>query len=99
MNYSDSKYIIFTNKEHILPNNAIKDIFRTIRMDNMNLAIGTHNNHQLPLTSIYSKLFKKEFIDDNNIRFKSDCDGECVLDDEVLNLNGILYTDVVVIKR
>ncbi len=93
-------YVMFTDNKHILVNNSVKKIFKSIRKDNMHMVVGIlQKESTLPENTVFTNIIKGQFINDRKIKFKLDDDGNVVLSEDVLKLHGIIRDNIPVVKK
>lgn len=98
--YATSPYIMYYNSNHRYVNTAIKNIFKAIRKDNMNVASGIIENKNDNGSNhlIWTKLFKTKFIKDNEITFYENEKHEILVADKIYDEKGIVNVGVPIIK-
>ncbi len=97
---TSSPYIMITNNELIFDNDAIKQMYKSIRKSDANIVIGKASDEsKLPENTMYTSIIKTEFIRQNSDKFLINRDNNLIFKDDVLKLDGVIKEDILVIKN
>ena len=97
-NYITTPYVMFLNPELFYVNTAIKNMFRSIRKDNMNMISGiVEKSDTIYNTLLWTKLFKTKYLDDN-VNFYEDKNHMINVEYNINDKKGIINTNIPIIK-
>ena len=89
---------MFLNPELFYVNTAIKNMFRSIREDNMNMISGiVEKSDTIYNTLLWTKLFKTKYLDDN-VNFYEDKNHMINVEYNINDKKGIINTNIPIIK-
>lgn len=97
-NYITTPYVMFLNPELFYVNTAIKNMFRSIRKDNMNMISGiVEKSDTIYNKLLWTKLFKTKYLDDN-VNFYEDKNHMINVEYNINDKKGIINTNIPIIK-